>query len=153
LPGSNAAEMDSSTLFEDTFEVAKLNPDGKKFDRVSRVVAKGETYEVDLTLDVASEVYPLKVGDKFTLVLASTLRLDGKPDEDAFNQDGKPTLLDQFEYGMCGTTFKFDHVRDNLVSVIASFGGLLMQLQGEQRHLIRVRMDQRVYCLLRRTSA
>lgn len=143
---------DSSTLFEDTFEVAKLNPDGKKFDRVSRVVARGETYEVDLTLDVASEVYPLRVGDKFTLVLASTLRLDGKPDEDTFNQDGKPTLLDQFEYGMCGRTFKFDHVRDNVVSVIASFGGLLMQLQGEQRHLIRVRMDQRVYCLLRRTG-
>jgi DNA-directed RNA polymerase I, II, and III subunit RPABC3 len=144
--------MDSAVLFEDTFEVAKLNPDGKKFDRVSRVVAKGETYEVDLTLDVASEVYPLKVGDKFTLVLASTLRLDGKPDEDTFNQDGKPTLLDQFEYGMCGRTFKFDHVRDNVVSVIASFGGLLMQLQGEQRHIIRVRMDQRVYCLLRRTG-
>ena len=144
--------MDSAVLFEDTFEVAKLNPDGKKFDRVSRVVAKGETYEVDLTLDVASEVYPLKVGDKFTLVLASTLRLDGKPDEDTFDQDGKPTLLDQFEYGMCGRTFKFDHVRDNVVSVIASFGGLLMQLQGEQRHIIRVRMDQRVYCLLRRTG-
>ena len=143
---------DSSTLFEDTFEVAKLNPDGKKFDRVSRIVARGETYEVDLTLDVATEVYPLRVGDKFTLVLASTLRLDGKPDEDTFNQDGKPTLLDQFEYGMCGRTFKFDHVRDNVVSVIASFGGLLMQLQGEQRHLIRVRMDQRVYCLLRRTG-
>jgi DNA-directed RNA polymerase I, II, and III subunit RPABC3 len=143
---------DSSTLFEDTFEVAKLNPDGKKFDRVSRIVARGETYEVDLTLDVASEVYPLRVGDKFTLVLASTLRLDGKPDEDTFNQDGKPTLLDQFEYGMCGRTFKFDHVRDNVVSVIASFGGLLMQLQGEQRHLIRVRMDQRIYCLLRRTG-
>ena len=144
--------MDSAVLFEDTFEVAKLNPDGKKFDRVSRVVARGETYEVDLTLDVASEVYPLKLGDKFTLVLASTLRLDGKPDEDTFNQDGKPTLLDQFEYGMCGRTFKFDHVRDNVVSVIASFGGLLMQLQGEQRHIIRVRMDQRVYCLLRRTG-
>jgi len=144
--------MDSSTLFEDTFEVAKLNPDGKKFDRVSRIVARGETYEVDLTLDVATEVYPLRVGDKFTLVLASTLRLDGKPDEDTFNQDGKPTLLDQFQYGMCGRTFKFDHVRDNVVSVIASFGGLLMQLQGEQRHLIRVRMDQRVYCLLRRTG-
>ena len=53
---------------------------------------------------------------------------------------------------MCGRTFKFDHVRDNVVSVIASFGGLLMQLQGEQRHIIRVRMDQRVYCLLRRTG-
>jgi DNA-directed RNA polymerase I, II, and III subunit RPABC3 len=143
---------DSAVLFEDIFDVSKLNPDGKKFERVSRVVARGQTYEVDLVLDVASEVYPLRVGDKFTMTLVSTLRLDGTPDEDVYNQDGKPTLLDQYEYGMCGRTFRHDHVRDNVVSIIASFGGLLMQLQGEQRHIIRVRMDQRVYCLLRRTG-
>ena len=146
--------MESSTLFEDIFDVVKLNPEGKKFERVSRIVARGEAFEVELVLDVAAEVYPLKVGDKFVLTLASTLRLDGKPDsEEGFNQDGKPSLLDQYEYGMCGKTFKFDHVKDNVVSIIASFGGLLMQLQGEQRHLIRVRIDQRVYCLLRRTTA
>lgn len=144
--------MDSQNLFEDIFEISKVNPEGKKFDRVNRIVAKGETYETDLVLDVASEIYPLKAGDKFTLTLASTLRLDGKPEEEVFNQDGKPSLLDQYEYGMCGRTFKHDHIKDNVVSILASFGGLLMQLQGEQRHLMRVKVDQRVYALLRRTS-
>jgi DNA-directed RNA polymerases I, II, and III subunit RPABC3 len=144
--------MDNQNLFEDIFEISKVNPEGKKFDRVNRIVAKGETYETDLVLDVASEIYPLKAGDKFTLTLASTLRLDGKPEEEGFNQDGKPSLLDQYEYGMCGRTFKHDHIKDNIVSILASFGGLLMQLQGEQRHLMRVKVDQRVYALLRRTS-
>ena len=47
---------------------------------MNRIVARGETYETSLVLDIASEVYSLVEGDKFTLTLASTLRLDGKPD-------------------------------------------------------------------------
>lgn len=63
----------------------------------------------------------------------------------------QPSLLDQYEYGMCGKTFKYDYDKDNRVSIIASFGGLLMQIIGEQRHLIRIRIDQKVYCLIRKT--
>lgn len=105
-----------------------------------------------MVLDIANEVYSLREGDKFTMVLTSTLRLDGKPDGDEFNQDGKPTLLDSYEYGMCGKVFRYDYTGDNKVSVIASFGGLLMQLVGEQRHLVRIRMDEKVYCLVRKTG-
>ena len=76
-------------LFEDIFEVEKLNPEGKKFERVDRIVAKGETYETDLKLDIANEIFSLKAGEKFTLALASTLRLDGKPDSDYYDPDGK----------------------------------------------------------------
>ena len=56
---------------------------------MNRIVCKGEAYEADLVLDLASEVYNLREGDKFTLVVASTLRLDGEPDDNFFNQDGK----------------------------------------------------------------
>jgi hypothetical protein len=56
---------------------------------VNRLVCKGEAFEADLIIDVASEVYNLREGDKFTLTLAGTLRLDGKPDDDYFNQDGQ----------------------------------------------------------------
>lgn len=55
-------------------------------------MCKGETYESDLILDIASEVYSLKEGDKFTMSLARTLRLDGKPDDDSYNQDGKVSI-------------------------------------------------------------
>ena len=76
-------------LHDDIYEVVKVNPEGKKFERVNRIVCKGHTYETDLVLDIASEVYSLKEGDKVAFAIATTLRLDGKPVEDTFNQDGK----------------------------------------------------------------
>jgi hypothetical protein len=81
--------MTDAILHDDIYEVVKVNPDGKKFERVNRLVCKGQTYETDLVLDIASEVYSLREGEKFTFAIASTLRLDGKPDEDTYNQDGK----------------------------------------------------------------
>lgn len=39
-----------------------------------------------MQLDVNTEIYPLNVGDKFTMVLAPTLSLDGTPDTGYFTQ-------------------------------------------------------------------
>lgn len=149
---SSANQASDAILFTDIFDVSVVNPEGKKFERVNRLVCRGETLDAELTLDVASEAYDLRAGDKFTLTLASTLRLDGQPEAspDEYNQDGKPSLLDSYEYGMCGRVFRYDAAGDNKVAVIASFGGLLMQLVGEARHLVRVRMDERVYLLARK---
>jgi len=83
--GASAAGI----LFSDIFEVTKLNPEGKRFERVDRLVCRGTTFECELFMDVASEVLKLREGDKFTLTLASTLRLDGKPDSDHYEPDGK----------------------------------------------------------------
>jgi hypothetical protein len=77
-------------LHADTYTCLAVNPDGKKFfDRVNRIKAKGQDKQVDLLLDIASEHFALGKDESFTLAVTSTLRLDGKPDEDAFNQDGK----------------------------------------------------------------
>jgi hypothetical protein len=81
------------------------------------------------------------------------------------------TLLDDYEYGMHGRVFKYEHLADRRVyvrahasrnrhgsvsavcrAVVASFGGLLMMLSGEQRHLIRLHLDSAVYALLRKAS-
>ncbi|MQM12781.1 hypothetical protein Taro_045700 [Colocasia esculenta] len=71
-------------LFEDIFTLKKLDPDGKKFDKVTRIVAHSEQFDMDLQLDVNTEVYPMHVGDKFTMVLSPTLSLDGTPDTGYF---------------------------------------------------------------------
>ena len=85
----------SSVLFEDIFVIKDIDKDGKKFDRgriinifyilsknwVSRIFGVSESYEMELVLDVNVELYPLEVGNKFTFALASTLNLDGSPDE------------------------------------------------------------------------
>lgn len=36
-------------------------------------------------LDINSEIYPLKVGQKFALLLTPTLNLDGTPDSGYYN--------------------------------------------------------------------
>lgn len=103
-------------LFEDLFEVEAVNPDGKKFDKVTRLVCKPEMYEVVLKIDIATDVYPMKRGDKFNLALVSTLRLDGKPDDGTYqHNEGEPSLLDEYEYGMHGRVFKYEHHKGAMV--------------------------------------
>lgn len=44
------------------------------FCAVSRIVARSENYEMDIVLDVNSELYPLEVNQKVLLVLVKTVR-------------------------------------------------------------------------------
>ena len=62
---------------------------------------------MDLDLDINSDIYTLEINDKFTAALASTLALDGSPDTGTYDQSGAPSLLDQYEYAMCGKLFKW----------------------------------------------
>jgi DNA-directed RNA polymerase I, II, and III subunit RPABC3 len=148
--------MDSSsakvTLFEDIFEVRELNPDGKKFEKVNRLAAMGTTFECDLLLDINSEIYNVREGEKITLVLASTLHLDGSPaDHFSFVPNStEPTLADNYEYVMHGRVFDMSYKKDNVVVIAASYGGLLMRLTGDQRHLANILPDMRLYLLLKK---
>lgn len=53
---------------------------------MSRIEARSEQFDMYMQLDVNTEVYPMKPGDKFTMVLAPTLTLDGTPDSGYFTQ-------------------------------------------------------------------
>lgn len=149
--------MESSskvTLFEDIFEITALNPDGYKFERVNRLQAIGTTFECELLLDINCEIYTLKETDKFTLVLASTLHLDGSP-ADHFSyvpraNNSELSLADSYEYVMHGRVFDMSFKKDGTVVIAISFGGLLMRLIGDQRHLTSIQPDQRLYLLLKK---
>lgn len=143
----------SGVLFEDIFEVGKLNPDGKKFERVNRLECKGLTYDVDVLLDTNCDIYPVKEGDRLTFVLASTLDLSGKPDDGTYKPlSDEVTLADKYEYVMHGRVFRCEHLKDTKVQLFASFGGLLMRLTGDQRHVANIEVDSRVFCLLRQNA-
>lgn len=140
------------TLFEDIFEVGALNPEGKKFDRVNRIQAIGTTFDCSLLLDTNSEIYPIWENDKLTMVLASTLHLDGTPDDHrTYNPSSNaPSMADNFEYVMHGRVFNMEYKGEGIVAISASFGGLLMLLTGDQRHLSNVHPDMRLYVLLKK---
>uniref|UniRef100_A0A8C7E275 DNA-directed RNA polymerases I, II, and III subunit RPABC3 n=1 Tax=Naja naja TaxID=35670 RepID=A0A8C7E275_NAJNA len=96
-------------LFEDIFDVKDIDPEGKKFDRVSRLHCESESFKMDLILDVNVQIYPVDLGDKFRLVIASTLYEDGTLDDGEYNPtDDRPSRADQFEYVMYGKVYRIE---------------------------------------------
>ena len=87
----------SGILFEDIFNVKDMDPEGKKFDRVSRLHCESESFKMDLILDINSWIYPMDLGDKFRLVLATTLQEDGRPGN----------YFQIFFYSICFTNISF----------------------------------------------
>lgn len=121
-------------LFQDIFDIKDLDPQGKRFDRgkiewlnqalskmlnfklVSRLIGRSENYEMDLTLDFNSEIYPLKVGEKFSLVLASSLSLEANANTSGVEKKeswrerapGERDLSDEYEYVMFGKVYRYE---------------------------------------------
>ncbi len=78
-------------LFEDVFKAIEEDKEGKRFDRVSRIVGRADDHEgVELTLDYNCEIYKIPIGCKFELVIRSNLTDDtGASGAQEFDQTGK----------------------------------------------------------------
>ena len=128
----------SGVIFEDIFDVKQMDPDGKKFDRVSRIHGDSESYKMDLILDIATNIYPMKVSDKFRLVLADSLTTDGSslPNADVCDEwdprwEMKSNRADDFDYVMYGKCYRIDDDDTGTrISAYVSYGGMLMRLQN-----------------------
>eukprot|EP00053_Salpingoeca_punica_P023193 m.9265 g.9265 ORF g.9265 m.9265 type:complete len:146 (+) comp4653_c0_seq1:227-664(+) len=144
--------MADGRLFEDIFDVRQKDPDGRKFDRVSRLICSSENYEMELILDIHIDLYPVDVHDRFTFVLARTLSLTNAPDTGLYDQSKQPSLADKFEYVMHGKVYRCeeDSGPSQRLAVYVSFGGLLMRLRGDARNLQGIDMDSYIYLLMRK---
>ncbi|XAR53164.1 hypothetical protein NMG60_11021597 [Bertholletia excelsa] len=140
------------TLIEDIFRVEQLDPDGKKFDKVSRIEATSEQLDMYMQLDVNTEIYPLHAGEKFMMVLASTLNLDGTPDSGYYNPGQRKSLADKFEYVMHGKLYRIsDAAGANMkVEICVSFAGLLMLLKVDPSVAQKFELDQKLFILIRK---
>ncbi|KAL8284282.1 hypothetical protein RQP46_005031 [Phenoliferia psychrophenolica] len=148
-PGS--ASSSSSLLFNDQFLVKSVDRDGKKFDRVSRIIGRSSNHEMDLTLDINTELLPIEANSNFSFALASSLLPDGeKEGEGGWRAGIDGGLADDWEYVMYGKVYKFDEDTADRVTAYASFGGLLMALSGSYRHISGVTVGEYVYLLIRR---
>eukprot|EP00041_Stephanoeca_diplocostata_P016973 m.337215 g.337215 ORF g.337215 m.337215 type:complete len:145 (+) comp20547_c1_seq2:123-557(+) len=144
--------MSSIIKFEDIFGIKELDPAGKAFERVSRIVAVSENYETELHLDINTQLYPMTEGERFTLVLASTLDESGQPSDGTYNSSGDPSLADKYEYVMHGKVYLCEEDKhNNRLSVFVSYGGLLMRLKGDARSLQGIDLDSMIYLLIRKS--
>eukprot|EP01025_Chloroclados_australasicus_P046907 TRINITY_DN5193_c1_g3_i1.p2 TRINITY_DN5193_c1_g3~~TRINITY_DN5193_c1_g3_i1.p2 ORF type:complete len:151 (-),score=21.81 TRINITY_DN5193_c1_g3_i1:471-923(-) len=150
--------MSSPVLFEDIFEVLEKDPDGRRFDKVSRFRLHSDVFDVTVVLDVNIGIYQLSVGEKLTLALASSL--DGSQDTGHFDpqiyHDGKrPLLLDKFEFIMYGKIFKVTDKKENNLPVqelLISYGGLMMLISGDPKKLSKLCLDEHVYLLIKKVK-
>jgi len=151
------ASVSSSIVFDDIFTISAVDPDGKKFDRVSRAIAHSKNYDMDLSLDFNTELYPLAHGQSFSLALATSLvrgehAAEDEKERDVWRPDGKGRegLEEDYEYVMFGQIYKFDGGTAEIVTAYASFGGLLMALTGSYRHMSGIVLGEPIYLLLRK---
>ena len=143
-----------STLFQDIFDVQKINPEGKKFEKVNRLLCKGLTNDVQLLIDINCDIgFKVHEGDKISVAFASSLAMDGSLDDGTYKMyTDEPTLLDQYEYAMHGQIFEFKHTKGTTIEVYASYGGMLMQLTGDAVLLDKLQPDTKGYCLMRQNK-
>ncbi|KAI0257381.1 RNA polymerase [Lactifluus subvellereus] len=156
------ASLTSSIVFDDIFSIQMINPEGKKFDRVSRLHAKSKNYGMELTLDYNSEIFPLNVGQDVALALASSLTRGPAGSQDPTDEDdryrdvwrpdskGRRGLEDDYGYVMYGRVYRFDPGTGEVVTAYASFGGLLMSLTGSFRHMTNIVLGDPVFLLMRK---
>ncbi|KAF3970610.1 hypothetical protein CMV_005727, partial [Castanea mollissima] len=83
-------------IFDDIFKVQRVNPDGKKYDKVTRIEARSEKCDMFMQLDVNTEIYPIDKEERYLVALSTTLSLEG----------GQKSLADKFEYIMHGKLYK-----------------------------------------------
>lgn len=102
-----------SEFLSTVISVTAVDPNGKKFDRVSRLVGKSTDNEISLELDYNSDILNIKTGDEVSLYLS-------------FSEAGVPQFAD-YSYGMNGKLFKIEE-SGGKSTFFVSFGGLLLKI-------------------------
>lgn len=141
-------------LFDEKFTIIKLGD--PKYDRVDRVFANSVDGSIEITLDVNKELFPCKPGEELSIVLATSLSLDGSKDDERGWRDvakagtAEATLADMYDYVCYGKIYKFeDGDEGHQIKAYISFGGLLMSIIGPYKKLTPLRVDY-VYLLARK---
>ncbi|CAI4230436.1 unnamed protein product [Auanema sp. JU1783] len=145
----------AGVIFDDMFLVKTVDPDGKKFDRVSRLICDSESFSMELILDVNTQLYPMQLNDKFRLMIATSLRDDGLPDEGEYDAQAQYPRMNQFEYVMYGKVYRIEgeqNENEPRLAAYASFGGLLMRLKGEAFNLHGFELDSNIYLLVKKVA-
>jgi DNA-directed RNA polymerase I, II, and III subunit RPABC3 len=104
--------MADAQVFEETFTITSVN--NEKYDRVSRLHGTSTDSQITMSLDINHELFPVEVGQTISLVLATTLALDGsaKGDNDSMwrsvGKQGVTTLADMYDYVCYGKNYRME---------------------------------------------
>lgn len=106
--------MADAQLYEESFNAISVLD--QTYDRVHRILGTSSDSSTSITLDINSELYPINAGENFSLLLASTLNLDGTKDEGHAwrkNQGSEGSLADMWDYVCYGKVYKVEDPEDS----------------------------------------
>ena len=160
----------NNRVFEETLDVQYIDKDLKVFDKVQRCEGETQDSKYYISMDINSEVYPMKKGASYKLLLAKSI-YESKSTPAYFEYDlfanTKNTLMDNFDYVMSGKVFQFSLDKkknddDNIdtLSISISFGGLLFQISrlkkdektGKPKEFEDINIDDVLYLLIKKSS-
>ena len=159
----------NNRVFEEILVIYSIDKDVKIFDKVQRCEGYTKDTKYYISMDINSEIYPMKVGNSYTILLAKSI-YDSKITPKNFEYDlfsnTKNTLMDNFDYVMCGKVFQFSNDKkkegDNsdidTLSISISFGGLLFQISklrrddktGKPKFFEDINLDETLYLLIKK---
>ena len=152
----------NNRVFEETLDVQYIDKDLKVFDKVQRCEGETQDSKYYISMDINSEVYPMKKGASYKLLLAKSI-YESKPTPVHFEYDlfanTKNTLMDNFDYVMCGKVFQFSsNAESGTLSISISFGGLLFQISklkmdektGKPKSFEDINLDDTLYLLIKK---
>ncbi|OAL54261.1 nucleic acid-binding protein [Pyrenochaeta sp. DS3sAY3a] len=104
--------MADAQVFEETFTITSVN--NEKYDRVSRIYGTSADNQLTMTLDINHELFPVQLGATLSMVLATTLSLDGTSNEQNetmwrnVGKQGVTTLADMYDYVCYGKNYRME---------------------------------------------
>ena len=155
--------------FEDILDVKSIDKDAKVFDKVQRVEGITRDAHCYITMDINSEIYPMKVGTSYNILLAKTI-YDSEPKNLEYElfSNTKSSLMDKYDYVMRGKVFQFnkdkkeegENSEPDTLSINVSFGGLLLQISGLKKDektgkpefFESIDLDETIYLLIKKMN-
>jgi len=125
----------------------------KLFEKVSRIFAISRNSELEITLDINSEIYSVQDEDVIELKIVCI-----DPEEKNLNNNNQnwlecfdKNLIDLFEYVMYGTIFHCG-IEDKNFFIYGSFGGLLIKIFGKLQSICNhnFSVDSKILLLIRK---
>jgi DNA-directed RNA polymerase I, II, and III subunit RPABC3 len=104
--------MTDSQLYEDTYKIESV--DKGNYDRIARLACKSGDGSAVMTLDINTDLLTLNATDHISILLASSLNLDGSKEEPdtSWRERREPNLADAWDYVCYGRIYKFDETGD-----------------------------------------
>eukprot|EP00440_Ansanella_granifera_P045970 gb/GFBE01049791.1/.p1 GENE.gb/GFBE01049791.1/~~gb/GFBE01049791.1/.p1 ORF type:complete len:156 (+),score=50.77 gb/GFBE01049791.1/:1-468(+) len=142
-------------MFEDSFQVKSV--DNSRFERAGRMDCESVTFGNNLEIDINNIIYPVSPGELLYVAITSNVSPADNPRKlnTAYDHDKRllgRSIMDEFEYVMYGKVYKKDKKNDTDSIVWASYGGLLMKLQGATSQLQEFHLNDGIYLMMRKVQ-